>query len=132
MEIQKCFNYLKWANVDDVWYISGLIGVAVVCTCICLQLQLILVIWILGIVLHPPLCVQLYLRQLVITLVRRQDPKIQHQFLILVQSTVGGLRFSDASFLHILGRKVYIIQCSFKVFYIELFQREYWCIYLCV
>lgn len=38
MEIQKCFNYLKWANVDDVWYISGLIGVAVVCTCICLQL----------------------------------------------------------------------------------------------
>lgn len=110
MEIQKGFNYLKWANVDDVWYISGLIGVAVVCTCICLQLQLILVIWILGILLHPPLWVQLYLRQLVITLVRKQDPKIQHQFLILVQSTVGGLRFSDA-LLHIPGRKVYIIQC---------------------
>lgn len=29
MEIQKGFNYLRWANVDDVWYVSGLIGVAV-------------------------------------------------------------------------------------------------------
>lgn len=119
MEIQTGFNYLKWANVDDVWYISELIGVAVVCTCICLQLQLILVIWILGIVLHPPLWVQLYLRQLVITLVRRQNPKIQHQFLILVQSTVGGLRFSDASFLHILYSVIQFTIYIQIVFYIE-------------